>query len=575
MRRALLVLTVVFVLPRASAAQDQGLGFETANIKMRDGVILRADVYRPRAEGRYPVLLMRTPYNRRGAVGTAIRLAQSGYAVVVQDVRGRFGSDGDWNPFRFEAQDGHDTIEWAAAQPWANGKVGMWGGSYVGATQMLAAITRPPHLAGVAPLVTASNYHEGWTYQGGAFAQWFGQSWTASLAEDTLSRRARKPRPWTQWDLLVPLVDFPALEPGPSDGLAPYFREWLEHPSYDDYWKAVAIDARFDSIAVPGLHIGGWYDIFQAGSWRNYVGIRARGATPEARAGQRLIMGPWGHGGEVPKVGDLDFGPQAKFDYVETVRQFYDGLLKGQGAAASKPVRLFVMGRNAWRDEDDWPLRRARATRYHLRSGGRANGLGGNGTLSPTPPGNEPPDRFVYDPADPVPTRGGGLCCGNARALGPLDQRPVEARGDVLVYSTPPLARDTEVTGPVTLQLWVQSSAVDTDFTAKLVDVWPNGYAQNLTDGILRMRYRASRERPELMTPGETYKIEIDLWATSNLFRAGHRIRLEVASSNHPRFDRNPNTGESTATSARMVKATNVVLHDRQHPSALVLPVVP
>ncbi len=544
---------------------------------MRDGTILRADVYRPKVDGKRPVLLTRTPYNRRNGAASALRMAARGYVVVVQDVRGRYSSAGEWNPFRFEALDGYDTVEWAAALPYGNGQVGMFGGSYVGATQMLASTAHPPHLAGICPLLTASNYHEGWTYQGGAFAQWFNQSWASGLAEDTLDRRARQPRPWADWNSLLPLSRFAGLEPGPSDGLMPYYRDWLEHPASDDYWRAISVDTHHADITVPALHIGGWYDIFQGGTWRNYVGLRNKSASAAARAGQRLIMGPWGHAGLVPKVGELDFGPAAEFALDDVIVGYYDRLFSGEPNpfAHDKPVKIFVMGTNVWRQEDNWPLARARPTRFFLRSAGKANGLRGDGTLSTAAPVTEPADRFTYDPADPVPTRGGGLCCmNNVQPVGPWDQRATENRPDVLVYTTTPVSRDTEVTGPISVELFVESSAVDTDFTAKLVDVWPNGYAQNLTDGILRMRYRASPEKAELVNPGQTYPITVDLLATSNVFRTGHRIRLEVSSSNHPRFDRNLNTGESAAFSARFVKANNVVWHDRMRPSAVVLPMV-
>ena len=246
------------------------------------------------------------------------------------------------------------------------------------------------------------------------------------------------------------------------------------------------------------------------------------------------------------------------------------------GIGREKPVKIFVMGKNVWREEDDWPLARTRSTRFYLHSGGKANTLSGDGSLSTAVTQSEPPDSYVYDPVDPVPTRGGGLCCDHAQlAPGAWDQRPVEARSDVLVYATPPFKEDFEVTGPVSVELYASSSAVDTDFTAKLVDVWPNGFAQNLTDGILRARYRNTPEKPEFMNPGEIYKLPVDLWATSNVVRAGHRLRVEISSSNFPRFDRNLNTGEDQARATRIVKATNTIYHDRAHPSAVILPVVP
>ncbi len=548
-------------------------------VKMRDGVVLRADIYRPKADGKFPVLLQRTPYNKGGGgCGVCQKAAARGYVAIIQDVRGRYTSEGDWYTFKFESQDGYDTVEWAAALPYANGKVGMWGGSYVGATQMLAAIASPPHLAGIFPFVTASNYHDGWTYQGGAFEQWFNDSWTSGLATDTLSRRVQKNSNAMQWARKLPLAEYPVLNLGITEGLAPYFLDWLEHPAYDDYWKQWSIEDHDDKILVPAYHVAAWYDIFLGGSLRNYAGIKARGGGDAARRGQRLLVVLGGHAGSGRKIGEVDFGPAADLDTDETMLRWYDHLLKGvaNGVEREKPVKIFVMGKNEWREEDDWPLERARATRFCLHSAGGANGLNGDGTLSTEAPQGEPQDRFLYDPADPVPTIGGPLCCDAVHlAPGPRDQRPAEARGDVLVYSTSAFKEDFEVTGPVSAELYVSSSAVDTDFTGKLVDVWPDGFAQNLTEGILRARYRNSQEKSELMTPGEISKVAIDLWATSNVFRAGHRLRVEISSSNFPRFDRNLNTGEDQGHATRLVRALNTVYHDREHPSAVILPVVP
>jgi hypothetical protein len=553
--------------------------------KMRDGIVLRADIYRPKADGKFPVLLQRTPYDKRAGVDFGLRAASQGYVVIIQDVRGRYTSEGEWSPFRHESQDGYDTVEWAASLPYSNGKVGMFGGSYVGATQMLAAMATPPHLAGIHPFVTASNYHENWTYQGGAFEQWFNDSWTSILALDTLSRRAQARENALHRVLKLPLASYPLFDAdvdGDStetpQGLAPYFVDWLAHPGYDDYWKQVSIEDHFAQIMVPSFHIGAWYDIFLGGSLRNYLGIKARGGSEEARRGQRLMVITGGHSGAGPRVGEVDFGRYSVVNDDDQVLRWYDYLLKGvkNGLESEKPVKLFVLGKNLWREEDDWPLTRARNTRFYLHSQGKANSLSGDGTLSTSEPANEHADQYVYDPADPVPTRGGPLCCDPAHLTpGAVDQRPVEARSDVLVFSTPPFKEDFEVTGPVSVDLYASSSAVDTDFTAKLVDVWPNGFAQNLTEGILRARYRNSPERVEFINPGETYKLSLDLWATSNVFLKGHKLRLEISSSNFPRFDRNLNTGEEASRGTRWVKATNTIVHDREHPSSVVLPVVP
>ncbi len=544
--------------------------------KMRDGVVLRADIYRPKAQGKFPVLLQRTPYDRRNEVDFGLKAAARGYVVIIQDVRGRFASEGEWYPFKHESNDGYDTVEWAASLPYSNGKVGMFGGSYVGATQMLAAIASPPHLAGICPFVTASNYHDGWTYQGGAFEQWFNESWTSGLAQNTLDRRVGENANALRWTSLLPLRDYPLFVQPESSSLAPYFRDWLAHPDYDDYWKQWSIEEHFANVKVPVLHIAAWYDIFLGGSLRNYLGIRAHGGSEAARNGQRLLVIIGGHAGSGRKIGDVDFGPTADLDLDEVQLRWYDHLLKGvdNGVEKEKPVKIFVMGKNQWREEDAWPPSRVRETRYYLHSSGKANSLSGDGSLSTAAPESESSDKYAYDPADPVPTDGGPLCCDPWHLpAGPRDQRPAENRDDVLVYTTSAFDADFEVTGPVSVDLYASSSAVDTDFTAKLVDVWPNGFAQNLTEGIVRARYRKSQEKPEFMNPNEVYRFSIDLWATSNVFLRGHRLRLEISSSNFPRFDRNLNTGEDQGRSTHWVKATNWVYHDRTHPSALILPV--
>jgi putative CocE/NonD family hydrolase len=577
----------VTLLPSIPATSQVDVVFDhNVAMKTRDGIVLRTDVYRPAGEGNFPVLLVRTPYNKDGFAAFGRRGAARGFMVVAQDVRGRYASEGEWYPFKHEIEDGYDAVEWAAALPHSNGKVGMFSGSYVGATQMLAAIGRPPHLAGICPIVTASNYHENWTYQGGAFEQWFNESWTSGLAQDTYSRWINQQANAVVGDTVLPLKNFPVFNiKTPEDGAsltrsqAPYFLDWLDHPTYDSYWKQWSIEENFDKIQVPTLTIAAWYDLFQGGSLRNYMGLKAHGGSEAARNGQHLIVAVGGHAGWSRKVGDVDFGPDAAFDENDYVLDWYDYLFLGKQNmfAGNKPVRIFVMGENKWRDEEAWPLERAKPTSYFLHSSGKANSASGDGSLSTLASADEVSDKFIYDPANPVPTVGGPLCCDAVHlAPGPFDQKAVEARPDVLIYSTPPLESDTEVTGPVALDLYATSSAVDTDFTAKLVDVWPNGFAQNLTEGILRASYRESTTaEPKLIVPGKVYEYKIDLWSTSNVFLKGHRIRLEVSSSNFPRFDRNLNTGKTASTSAIFVKATNTILHDTAHPSALILPIVP
>lgn len=575
-----MILGVVMGGAIAHAGEQYSVKIET-NVAMttRDGVTLQADIYRPDAPGKFPVILQRTPYDKRNDVATGLRFASNGFVFVDQDVRGRNASGGDWYPFKYESRDGYDAVEWVAALPYSNGKVGLFGGSYVGATQVLAAIASPPHLAGIMPFVTASDYFDDWAYQGGAFQQLLAQAWSSALALDGLTRRAAGTALPTHWNLMNPPVDYPVLDPGSgSAGLANYYFDWIDHPTDDDYWKQWSIQRDFARIQVPALVIGGWYDLFQDGSLRTYMGIKSKGGSEAARKETRLIMVVGGHAGSTETIGDVDFGKASIPDITGLGIEWYDYLFKGIDNEMSKPprVKLFVMGKNLWRDEADWPLARARSASYYLHSEGNANTLSGDGALSETPPGAEPADRYVYNPDHPVPTHGGAVL-GDTQHYppGPHDQRAVETRPDVLVYTTPAFAHDTEVTGHVTLELYVSSSAVDTDFVGKLIDVSANGQAENLTDGILRARYRDSEEKPELMNPGQVYKLTIDLWSTSNVFLAGHKLRLEIESSNFPRFDRNLNNGLSPETSTMPVTATNTIYHDKAHPSVLILPVIP
>jgi uncharacterized protein len=575
-------LVILIAIAGASAPAEQRYPVavdRNVAVKMRDGVILRADIYRPDASGKFPVLVHRQAYGKTyPGVYYAFQFnaAARGYVVVVQDVRGQGESQGDWYPFKYEGQDGYDTVEWAAALPYSNGRVGMWGASYNGAPVLLTAITSPPHLKAIFVDVTPSNYHSQWIYQGGAFCQWGAEGWAIGMyGSHNLHRPSPSIVPPGEWVWSLPLTNYPVPALANPEGLPPYLIDWLSHESYDDYWKQWSIEDHCANITVPAYHVGGWYDIFLGGELKNYTCIKSHGGTEAARTGQRLLVLPGDHAGSDRKIGDVDFGEQAVINQIAIMERWFDFQLRGiaNGIENEKPVRLFVMGRNAWRDEDDWPLARAKSTRYYLRSDGTANSVRGDGLLSSDRPPSEPPDSYVYDPADPVPSRGGGT----SMLLGPgcFDQRPVEARNDVLVYTTPAFKQDLEVTGPVTLELYASSSAVDTDFTGKLLDVWPDGFAQNLTDGVLRARYRNSLEKPEFMNPGEVYQFTIDLWATSNVFRAGHKLRLEVSSSNFPRFSRNLNTGEPLIYATHMLKATNTVYHDQDHPSALVLPVVP
>jgi len=560
-------------------------------VPMRDGVVLRADVYRPTGDGRHPVLVMRTPYGKddvipSGDEPTVLRGVRDGYAVVVQDVRGRYHSDGVFNPYRNEGKDGCDTIEWAAAQPWSNGRVGTFGLSYPGAVQWLAAMEAPPHLVAMAPAMTFASARHFFHYGGAFNHDWM--RWILNyIAPEERRRRRLKDGPRTEgeaealwsarkWDLerFLPIGGLPDLKE-----VAPWYYEWLDHPDDGEAWAFADVTSAYPRIGVPALHLSGWHDSNYGpiGATTNFNGMRERGATPEVRTAQRLVIGPWDHGdpgiGET-RVGELDFGANAPIDYYGLVLRWHDRWLKGirNGIDEGPPVRLFVMGENVWRDEAEWPLRRARPTPFYLRSeGDAAAGKGAGHLATDAPPPTETADRFAYDPRDPVVIE-------NFEVMGPRDRSGLESRRDLLVYSTAPLEQDVEVTGPVTVHLWVASSAVDTDFMVMLLDVHPDGRAYNVMPieaGVLRARYRDSQAAPRLLVPGEPVELVIGDMVTSNLFRRGHRIRLHVTSSRFPVFDRNLNTGEPPAGATRMVVARQTVLHDVAHPSRILLPIVP
>ena len=574
-------ILVLTGLSSANAAQSHCEVVTDSNvqIKMRDGVALTADIYKPKCEGKFPVLLERTPYDRKGEASMAAELAGHGYVVVLQDTRGRYGSSGEFYPFRDESNDGYDTVEWVASLPASNGKVGMFGGSYVGATQMLAAIAVPPHLVAIFPYVTGSDYYDGWTYQNGVLMQWFTSSWTSLLTIDTLRREAEanlRPKEWVQG---LPVENYPLLNLPTPVSLAPYFHDWIEHERSDSYWQRWRISDHYRDMKVFGLHAAGWHDLFLKGSIKNYMGLHAEAADSTIREGQRLLIGPWAHAPTSPvgKVGDVVFGKAAVLDMSGTALKWFDYTLKGiqNEYANNAPVRLFIMGENKWREEHEFPLARTRYTKYYLHSVRGANGPNTDGLLNVTTQTAERSDTFEYDPKNPVPTIGGRLCCGQAIPPGPFDQRPNESRSDVLIFSTPKLESDLEVTGFITLELYASTTAKDTDFTALIADVDESGYARFLTDGIVRARYRDGTARAEEVVPGKVYKYSIDLWATSNVFKRRHRLRLYVSSSNFPRFNRNLNTGEPTLGGSGMRIAQQTIYHQDQYPSSLILPVIP
>lgn len=536
-------------------------------VPMRDGVELAANIFLPKTNGPFPVILMRTPYGKMDEkFGEARRYCAAGCAMVVQDCRGRGRSQGVWDPFRYDVEDGYDTQEWVGRQPWCSGRMGTAGGSYVGWTQWAAAAQGSRYLTCMVPVVPFSDVYQEITYPGGAFQLSLAFGWGAGVGGLKIDPAKMKDAYW-----FLPLNRFDEL----GDRRVFFLRDWVAHPTWDDYWRVRSIQGRFDQVTVPVLNIGGWYDIFSKATLEHIRQVRHSATNRLARRNQFVVMGPWGHGVGGQKLGELDFGPAAKLDLGKLQADWFAYWLLGRetGVQDWPAVRLFVMGENVWRSEQEWPLARTQYQEWHLHGRGQARTRSGNGTLSLTRAGAEPPDRYSYDPADPVPTRGGNNLTGPP--VGPFDQGAVEDRADVLVYTSAPLDQAVEVTGPVKVVLYATSSARDTDFTAKLLDVHPDGKAYNLCDGILRARYRESFTTPTLIEPGRTYRYEIDLWVTSNLFRTGHRIRVEIASSNFPRFDRNPNTGHAFGVDAELMKAEQTIYHDAEHASHVLLPVIP
>ena len=542
---------------------------------MHDGVELSADLYLPKAVGeQFPTILMRTPYNNNldRFIEKARRLANDGYACVLQDVRGRWDSQGQFYPFVDEPEDGYDTQQWIGQQSWSNGKIGMFGASYMACVQWMSAPLRSEFLTCMAPRVMCNDYFNGLLYPGGAFQLGVAITWgmrTRARTAQTIDFHN-----WTEAFHSLPLAEV-AAKAGDDVG---FWRDWIEHSTDDDYWDAMNIERKFHEIAVPALEMGGWFDLYAARSFDNWNGLRERGKSPEARR-SKLIVGPWPHHLSLSThTGDVDFGAQSMVDLEALEQRWFDYWLKGidTGIVDEPPLRLFIMGINEWRDEHEWPLARTDWQEWHLRSGGNANTAGGDGTLALEAADGEPPDQFVYDPEYPVQTLGGNNCCSpDIVPWGPYDQRPVEMRRDVLCYTSEPLTADTEITGPIKLTLYAASDAPDTDWTAKLVDVSETGYAMNLCDGILRARYRESLSDPTLIEPGTVYEYTIEVGVTANVFRQGHRIRLEISSSNFPRFDRNPNTGHAIGVDADMRAARQTVHHSREHPSRILLPVIP
>jgi len=558
---------------------------------MRDGTKLLADVYRPKARGRFPVVIERTPYSKEDSSEMKLNagefFASRGYLAVFQDVRGRHSSEGEFYPFRDDGwgknQDGYDTVEWAAGLPWSTGKVGMIGGSYSGATQYRVAPTRPPHLTCLFARESSCDYHQEWVYRGGALELAFDLWWALRHTADNGDRAVDTPEKARTMSALRHITDDPSpwfdhlpLTPMPLlEGLQEWYEDWLAHPDDGPYWWQWNAAHQHHLVDTPVYHLGGWFDIFLRGTLENFKGMSARAASPEARAAQKMTVGPWIHGPDAADArvaGEVNFGPQASLGFLEARMPWFDYWLKDvqTGIMETPPVRLFVMGRNRWRDAEDWPVPGTRYVKWHMRDGtsGSARSLN-DGRLTEEPPTmDEDPDSYVYDPREPVPGIGGNTL---GMAAGPYDQRPAEERS--LTYTSEPMERDLEVTGPVKCVIHGLSSAKDTDWVVRLSDVQPDGYSRPVCDGILRARYRNSLRHPELLD-GRVARCEVDLWATSNLFKKGHRIRLTVTSSCFPRWDRNMNTGGHNASEAEGVVATNTVFHDAFRPSHVLLPVL-
>ena len=562
--------------------------------RMRDGTVLLANVFTPAGNGPFPVALSRTPYSKDLVTSfpylDPVRLAQSGFIVVVQDVRGRYTSAGDWALFANEAEDGYDTVEWAATLPGASGDVGMWGISYLGYCQWAAASMAPPHLKAIMPALTWSDARQGMFWRGGALELgMLAQLLLSSLGWDVLHKRLKQASEGSIaqfFDSFVRTVDglpvdgyasLPLRDFGPLKRLelgCDLLDDLVGHPcgtKFGSFPYSVSQMAR--NTQVPAYNIGGWYDPFLKGTLDNYnlQGAAIGTASPSA---PKLLVGPWSHLNYSNVVGEVDFGARGQMalmpgdvDMVELTRRWFDACLKGDdnGIHDEPPVKLFVMGANAWREEWEWPLTRTRYTPYYLQPDGELS--------TAVPPSGGSPDTYVYHPAHPAPCTGGSTLLAPLYCPGARDQRAVEARSDVLSYTTRVLPDPIEVTGPVTVQLWAATSARDTDFVARLADVHPDGRSICLTDGILR----ASFHQPDCYSPAESdcpCRLEIDLWATSNVFLPGHRIRLDVTSSCFPRWDRNPNTGEAFGVSETLLPARQLIFHDADHPSHVMLPIV-
>lgn len=564
---------------------------QTANIRierylpvlMRDGIKLYGDLYRPAGEGKFPVLVVRTPYGvqRDGVHENMIKFAQHGYAVFVQDVRGRYESEGKWDLFRSEGRDGYDTVQWAAKQSWSNGKVGLQGGSYLGHVQWAAATQSPPALVTMFAAVASTNIYKNWITQGGAFRLSFNYGWGVVR----MPNRIMLPQYWhmaryspenLQYEQILRHLPLSTIDTEAAGQAVPHFRDWLKHQSFDSYWQAISDEEKFNKVLVPAHTSGGWFDIFLNGTINGFTGMRQNGGTEEARRESKMIIGPWGHGPS-RKFGDVDFGPDANRNLFDLQLRWYDHYLKGEdnGIDREPPVEIFYMGVNKWQQAADWPLPGTKFTPYFLSSAGKANTAKGNGTLAGAKPSDSGTDHYKYDPDNFAPTIGGNNCCGTPTLAGPKDQRPLEDREDVLVYTSEALTGPLAIAGPVRMKLFAATDGKDTDWMIKLVDVYPNGFAMNICEGILRARFRKGVDKMGLLEPNRVHEYDIAMAGTANVFQPGHRIRIDITSSDFPQFDRNPNTGEDLGASSRVRIAAQTAHHGGGRDSHIVLPVVP
>ncbi len=568
------VCALACILGSAPLALAQVKNKFDVRIPMRDGVHLSADIWMPAEAGRYPILLVRTPYLKTSAGSSNPELgeyyARRGYVLVVQDTRGRGDSEGKFNFLFTDAEDGYDTVEWLAVQPWSNGKVGMMGASYLGTVQWLAARERPPHLVCIYPSTpTGRHFYGEGPYHGGAYMVGMMLGWINGTSGRLMQQNASR----VDWDRIFkhrPLLTM-------DDVLGrrmPLHREFLQHPTMDAYWKrAILSPEDFRKINLPVLQVTGWFDNDQAGTFYYWDRVKAHSPSKDK---QYLLVGPWTHGqvfrGGGLKIGEMEFSGDSVVDIKALHLAFFDHYLKGSAASFDFPrVRIYVTGSNQWRDETDYPPPGAQYRRLYFRSGGQANTLAGDGRLSWEAPGDEAPDRYIYNPENPVPAGIKGAHLG-------VDHRTIERRDDVLVYTSEVLQDPLEVIGPVFVNLHAASGARDTDFTAKILDVHPDGRAIKLGPvpaGVLRARYRNSFERTELLTPNRPEPFRIELFNIGHTFLPGHRIRIEISSSCFPHIAPNTNTGNLAATDTDWKLAHQTIYHDSQRPSHVHLPVMP